>query len=285
MNKVVDLHTHSTASDGLYHPYDLVKYAKEKGLAAIAVTDHDVVGGVSEAIEQGEKMGVEVIPGVEISTRYEDAEIHMLGLFIDPTDSNLLQTLMNQRNVRAERNKMVIRLLNELGIPITLEEVQAKRKDETKDLNVGRPHIAEVLVEKGFAISVTEAFDLYLGKGKMAYASPERISPIDAIEVIHQAGGVAVIAHPGIYHQDEILPKLIEAGLDGIEYSHPDHSEEDRKRYLRFAEEHDLIYTAGSDFHGSREEGMYHADLGTCTVPYEQVIKLKEKQKKYARSL
>lgn len=278
MERYADLHTHSTASDGLFSPKEIVVYAKEKGLSAVAITDHDAIGGYHEAAETGKELGIEVVPGVEISTLYDGTEIHMLGLWIDPNYPDLQKQLERQRNIRAERNKMVIKLLNQLGIQISLDEVLKKGEVQGKEVNVGRPHIAEVLVDKGFAVSVDEAFDLYLARGKMAYATPDRISPFDAIELIHEAGGVAVVAHPGIYDRDELLSKLIEAGLDGIEYHHPDHKEEEVEKYLTFAKEHHLLISAGSDFHGARQNIMYHADLGTCTVSKEQFEALKARK-------
>lgn len=281
MNRYADLHTHSTASDGLFTPKKLVTYAKEKELSAIAITDHDAVGGYYQAVETGKELGIEVVPGVEISTLYDGTEIHMLGLWIDPSHQALIKQLKEQRNLRAERNKMVIKLLNQLGIPISLEEVLKKGEDQGKEINVGRPHIAEVLVDKGFAVSVDEAFELYLARGKMAYATPDRISPFDAIQLIHEAGGVAIVAHPGIYDRDELLPKLVSAGLDGIEYHHPDHREEEVEKYLAFAKEHQILISAGSDFHGGRQDIMYHADLGTCTVTQEQFEALKAKRSAY----
>ena len=150
-----------------------------------------------------------------------------------------------------------------------------KRKKDKR--NVGRPHIAEVLIAKGIVQSMDEAFDQYLGKEGIAYVNPDRISTIEAVKLIKSGRGVAVIAHPGLYQKDDVIPLLVQEGLDGIEVDHPDHTKEDRARYLKMAEEYDLIATAGSDFHGERNGSMHHADLGTCTVPYQQVNKLKER--------
>lgn len=275
MNRV-DLHSHTTASDGLLSPTEVVRLARQKGLAAVAITDHDIVSGIDEAIVEGKNLGVEVIPGVELSTLWNGKEIHMLGLFIDYQDQELLKRLEKQRGVRHRRNQMMIQKLNQLGIPITLEEVEAKKRGDSTKRNVGRPHIAEVLIEKGIVRDMNEAFDQYLGHGGKAYVTPERITPFDAIKWIHQSKGVAVIAHPGLYEQDDLIPLLVRNGLDGIEVDHPDHTEEDRKRYQKMAEEYDLVATAGSDFHGERHGSMYHAPLGTCTVSYEPVLRLKQ---------
>lgn len=280
MGIIADLHVHTTASDGLYTPEKLVQYAKQKGLSAIAITDHDSISGIKEAIDAGKAIGVEIIPGVELSTLWQGKEIHVLGYFLNPDAPRIEETLEKQRNVRKLRNQMMIEKLNELGIEITLKEVEARKKDQRKDANVGRPHIAEVLVEKGIVKTINEAFDKYLGPNGLAYITPPRISPMEAVEYIHQWNGIAVLAHPGIYQRDELIPLLVEAGLDGIEYSHPDHTPEDCGKYMEIAEKYNLLLTAGSDFHGEREGGtMYHADLGTCGVTKEQLERLRQARK------
>lgn len=274
--KKADLHAHTTVSDGLFSPAGLVRLAKEVGLAAVAVTDHDTVFGVEEAQEEGKKLGIEVVPGVEMSTLWQGKEIHMLGYFINHQDPELLKRLEELRDVRKKRNRMMIEKLNQLGIAITLEEVVEKKRRKNPDVNVGRPHIAEVLIDKGVVRSMDEAFDQYLGRDGKAYVTPDRITPQEAIQIIHASGGVAVIAHPGLYEQDDLIPQLVAAGLDGIEVNHPDHREEDKKRYQAMVEQYDLIHTAGSDFHGERNGSMYHAQLGTCTVQIEQVETLRQ---------
>jgi predicted metal-dependent phosphoesterase TrpH len=271
----VDFHSHTTASDGLLKPLEVVKLAKEVGLSAVGITDHDTVAGVEEALAVGEKLGIIVVPGVEISTLWHGKEIHMLGLFVDHRNTLLLKKLEEQRNVRKLRNRMMIEKLNELGIDITLEEVEAKKRGKGPDMNVGRPHIAEVLIDKGIVHTMDEAFDQYLGRDGKAYVTPERISPTDAIELIHTSGGVAVIAHPGLYEQDDLIPLLVEKGLDGIEVNHPDHTEAAKEKYVAMAKRYNLIATAGSDFHGERNGSMYHAMLGTCTTDVSVVDSLR----------
>lgn len=272
--KRADLHVHTTYSDGKMTPAQVIDYARKKGLQAIAITDHDIVHAVEEAEQLGKKNQIEIVPGVEMSTIWENQEIHMLGYFIDIRDPALLRALEQQRKVRHLRNLMMIEKLQELGISISLEDVMKRKKDKR---NVGRPHIAEVLIAKGIVQSMDEAFDQYLGKEGIAYVNPDRISTIEAVKLIKSGRGVAVIAHPGLYQKDDVIPLLVQEGLDGIEVDHPDHTKEDRARYLKMAEEYDLIATAGSDFHGERNGSMHHADLGTCTVPYQQVNKLKER--------
>ncbi|GBF11114.1 PHP domain-containing protein [Tepidibacillus infernus] len=268
-----DLHSHSTASDGLNAPADNVKLAKEAGLAALGVTDHDSVSGIDEAIEMAEKIGIEVVPGIEMSTVEKGQDIHVLGYFIRYQDKEFLNTLDELQKARDKRNEMIIVKLNELGIQITLDEV--KKKIRREGANVGRPHIAEVLIEKKVVDTMEEAFDLYLGKKGKAYVNPIRISPEEGIDIIKKAGGVPVLAHPGLYDDDEMVVRLIKYGLKGIEAFHPDHDEEAEKRYQEMGETYGIIVTAGSDFHGSRNGEMFHAPIGTKMVPYQVVERLK----------
>lgn len=270
----VDLHVHTTHSDGVLTPTEVVKLAEEKGLAAIAVTDHDILSGIAEAKQAAQTSTIEIVPGIEISTLWKDTEIHLLGYLIDADNKELTATLRNQRNVRDVRNKQMIARLASLGIPITEQEVAARKQDP--DTNIGRPHIAEVLIAKGIVSSLTEAFDKYLGKTGVAYVTPERISPMEAIRIVRVSGGVPVLAHPGLYQRDELIPLLVEAGIRGIEVDHPDHTDADREKYAQMAKGFGLLATAGSDFHGKRNGQMHHADLGTCTISYDQVIKLRE---------
>ena len=270
-----DLHTHTKASDGRHTPAELVKMAKEKGLEAVAVTDHDTVAGIQEALEAGRQVGMVVLPGVEISTLHEGVEIHVLGYAVDYEDPDFLRRLQELRNVRDLRNQMIVERLKQLGIDITLEEVYAKQQQ--KGGNVGRPHIAAVLVEKGIVTSVNEAFEEYLGSGKKAYVVPPRISPFEALKLIHEAGGVCVLAHPGLYKKDELLPQMIAQGLDGIEVYHPDHSSSDEDRYRQMAEKHGLLMTGGSDFHGVRDGEAYHGHLGSKGVDAGVIGQIREK--------
>jgi 3',5'-nucleoside bisphosphate phosphatase len=271
--KQCDLHTHTTASDGTYSPVDNIRRAVEKGLGAIAITDHDTVNGIEEAmVEANNYPGFTVIPGVEISTLYQGQDIHVLGYFVDYKDENFLKALSSLTSVRDKRNKMILQNLNNLGIPLEESELEAKRHGKG---NVGRGHIAEILMEKGIVKSLPEAFEKYLGKGKAAYASTERISPIEAIQLIKQAKGVPVLAHPGIYEADELIPILSENGLVGLEYSHPDHTEEQVVFYEGLADEYSLIKTAGSDFHGFRNGEVFHGDIGSCSVPISTLNELR----------
>ncbi|WP_218090483.1 PHP domain-containing protein [Paenibacillus solanacearum] len=274
----VDLHSHTTASDGTQPPADNVKLAAAAGLAAVAITDHDTVAGLAEAIEAGKEYGIEVVPGVEISTVHAGQDIHVLGYFIDWKDETFLSRLAELRRVRDRRNDMIIERLQALGLEVTMDDVMAslmasKKAEET----VGRPHIADALVRKGYVANMAEAFERYLAKGAAAYINPPRIEPITAIQWILEAGGAPVLAHPGLYDQDDIIPQLKEAGLVGLEAYHSDHTPEQETHYTALAESLGLTITAGSDFHGERGGVVFHAPLGArridasvCKRLYEQ---------------
>ncbi|MGE5704854.1 MAG: PHP domain-containing protein [Clostridia bacterium] len=274
MNKRADLHTHTIASDGTCSPEENVRIAKEQGIEILAITDHDTVAGVAEAVEAGANQGVEVVPGVEISSFANGQDIHVLGYFVPYQSEEFQTTLAHLREARSERNKLIVEKLQELGIDISLADIYARKQGTEK--NVGRPHIAEELVRLGVVESIGEAFDKYLGKDGAAYATPKRFSPQEAIKLIRSVGGVAVLAHPGIYGDDELVEELIVFGLDGIEVWHPDHDEAAVTRYRKLAEEYGLIMTGGSDFHGWRGEEPFHAMLGSSTTVDTAVAKLQK---------
>ncbi|CAM3720684.1 PHP domain-containing protein [Cohnella lubricantis] len=276
MNKA-DLHTHTTASDGLHRPEENVRMAKEAGLAAIAITDHDTTAGIQEAQKAGHALGVEVVPGVEISTSYEGQEVHVLGYYIDPADSQLTSRLHSQRSVRERRNESILERLNGLGIPITMAMVEeAAGRQPGKDETIGRPHIAEAMVRLGTVASVQEAFDRYLAEGKPGYVNPpERISPVEAFRWIHEAGGTAIVAHPGLYGNDALAEKLLLNGADGLEAYHSDHGPEAEAFFREIAERHGKFVTGGSDFHGARKGKLYHGAIGNRTVDASMLAQLR----------
>lgn len=273
-----DLHSHTTASDGTFTVRQLIERAKAKGLAALGITDHDTVAALAEALEEGKRQHIEIVPGVEISSVHEGKDVHVLGYYIDIQDQVFLERLEELREVRGRRNKIIIARLNELGIDITLEEVEERKKEKAG--NIGRPHMAELLMEKGVVSSMKEAFDKYLGSTGAAYVNPPRISPQEAIDIIQAAGGVAVLAHPGLYKNPKLVKSLIEHGLQGIEVYHPDNGEDDMRLYGALADEHNLVKTAGSDFHGTRNDEIFHADLGARTITMDTVCRLRELSKK-----
>ncbi|CAG7622784.1 PHP domain-containing protein [Paenibacillus allorhizosphaerae] len=262
-----DLHSHTTASDGTQPPADNVKLAAAAGLSAVAITDHDTVAGLEEAIKAGREYGIKVVPGVEISTVYAGQDIHVLGYFIDWKDETFLSRLAELRRVRDRRNEMIIDKLQELGLDVTMDDViaslQASKKAEE---TVGRPHIADALVRKGYVANMAEAFDRYLAKGAAAYVNPPRIEPATAVKWIIDAGGTPVLAHPGLYDQDDVIPKLKQAGLAGLEAYHSDHTPEQEVHYAALAESLGLTITAGSDFHGERGGVVFHAPLGARRI-------------------
>ncbi|MEC4674490.1 MAG: PHP domain-containing protein [Nitrospirota bacterium] len=248
----IDLHLHSTFSDGSLSPTDVITLGHTAGLRALAVTDHDTIDGLSEALEVGARLGIEVIPGIEISARFEGREAHILGYFIDWTDATLLERLEQQRASRHHRNPLVVEKLNQLGLDLTYEEVIATAGSDS----VGRPHIAQALVHKGHVRSVQEAFDRYLKDGGSAYVP--RVLP-DACEVIRwirEASGVPVLAHPQ-WVKPQHLPlatvcrSLKDAGLVGIEVFYSTHTKRQISEFLEISRTLDLLITGGSDFHGS----------------------------------
>ena len=243
-NMKLDLHTHSTASDGQYSPAEMVQKAKDAELELYALTDHDTVAGQKEVIAKAKELGVHYIPGIEISTQ-EGEEIHILGLFIDPDNKILLEKCQIFEEDRRNRGKKIVAFLQEKGIDISLEEVQKIAGNGS----LGRPHFAEFLLEQGYVNSKKEAFTRYLNTQEF-HRKAERIkpSPVEAIELIHQAGGKAVLAHPGLLKmgkqwQEELTTKLATAELDGIECFYQKHTFMQIKFYLKLAKEHHLAIT------------------------------------------
>lgn len=278
-NRRVDLHVHTTASDGMYRPAEIVRRAVEAGLAAIAVTDHDTVGGVDEALEAGRNMGLEVLTGTEISAEFPSGTMHILGYGFDPHDAGLRDALEQYRRNRDERNPQILAKLAELGVPISYEAVRAKAGGES----VGRPHIAQTLVEAGHVTSVDEAFRLYLARGCPAYVNRRRAAPEEAIRMIHQAGGLAVLAHASqlkrtMQEVRRITAELADAGLDGIEVYHPDHSADDMRALGVLARQLNLVVTGGTDYHGHvREDVRLGVGRGNLNVGYESVLAIRER--------
>lgn len=267
MNNRADLHTHTTASDGKNRPSVNVRMAAEIGLGAIAITDHDTVAGIPEALEAAKEAGILVVPGVEISTAAKGKDIHILGYGIDYRDERFIERLLTLRDTRNNRNDMIVARLNELGMTITIDEVAAEaNRNRRGDGTVGRPHFAQVLIDKGYVSDLREAFDRYLGEGKAAYVVPPRIQPLTAVEWIHEAGGTAIVAHPGLYGEDELVASLLDGGADGLEAYHSDHDEAEERKYAKLAADRGKLITGGSDYHGSREGVVFHGPIGNRTV-------------------
>jgi predicted metal-dependent phosphoesterase TrpH len=257
----VDLHTHSTASDGTLSPERVIETAQRCGLAALALTDHDTINGVPAARAAGERLGIRVIAGCELSAFQDENEIHLLALHLTHLDA-LQEHLTRLRAQRQTRAAKIVEKLNQMGIPILLDEVLKQSNGGA----VGRPHVARALIARGAVHDFKEAFVRYLGGGGSAFVPKERLSIEDAIAIAHEAGGLAVWAHPGEGGRRERLEALIAAGLDGVEIKHPSHSAEDVKRLQALADFFGLLPSGGSDWHGASEGPRR---LGIMNVPLE----------------
>lgn len=275
----VDLHCHTTSSDGLFTPRELIKAASELGLKAVGITDHDTISGWSEALDAGEKYGVEILRGVELNTEWQGIEVHILGYEIAPESRQFQLKLQELREGRSERILKILGRLHDLNIKITAEEIKAVAHGES----VGRPHVAQVLIHRGYVNTIKEAFDTYIGTGAPAYVPRLKLTPEEGIKLIRTAGGVAVLAHPGIHQLGNLISPWIEAGLQGIEVSHSEHTPEDERRYRALAKRHHLITTGGSDFHG--EERKPGVKLGGWGVPYEVVEQIRELANRIAQNV
>ena len=257
---MIDLHTHSSASDGVLSPTELVHYARNAEIEVLALTDHDTLSGLAEALDEAEKVGLPFIPGVEISAEYSPGTMHVLGYFIDPAGSGLEDSLIWLREGRDARNLVILRKLSELGLPLDYDEVASLAKGES----MGRPHIARAMVSHGYAASFEDAFERFLGKGAPAYAERPRMTPDASITHIRRAGGLPVLAHPqtlglGDGQLADLVRELKLYGLAGIEVYYYEHSTRETKLYETLARENGLLMTGGSDFHGP---GMLGSELG-----------------------
>jgi len=274
----VDLHIHTTASDGVMSPSEIVRYAKAKGLQAIAITDHDTIEGLEEGLLEGERIDFEVIPGIEISAEHCPGSMHLLGFFLDIHHPLLNERLGYLQKARAERNPKIVDRLNRLGIELTYEEVLKASGGG----QVGRPHFAQVLLEKNYVRSFQEAFERFLKKGAPAYVDKFRFKAKEAIHFINEAKGVAVLAHPntlnmnGYSELENLILRLTEEGLRGIEVYYPEHSVLEVAQYKTLAERYGLLMTGGTDYHGIEKNGLdIGVGRGDMRLPYSIVEGLK----------
>jgi len=274
----VDLHLHTTASDGVMSPSEIVRYAKAKGLQAIAITDHDTIDGLEEGLLEGNRIGFEVIPGIEVSAEHSPGSMHLLGYFFDIHHPLLNERLRCLQKARAERNPKIVGKLNHLGIDVTYEEVVKVSGGG----QVGRPHFAQLLFEKGYVNSIQEAFERFLKKGASAYVDKFRFTAKEAIHFINEANGLAVIAHPntlgrkGVSELENLLLRLIGDGLKGIEVYYPEHSSLEVAQYKVLAERYGLLMTGGTDYHGiEKNELDIGVGRGGMKLPYHIVEALK----------
>lgn len=277
MNEV-DLHTHTTASDGVLSPAQLVARAAHLALKVLAITDHDTTDGVTEAAEAAREAGIELIPGVEINTDIPGNEVHVLGYYVDVARQTFVEELARLREGRLGRARRMVEVLGKMGVPISMQRVLQLAGEGS----VGRPHVAQALIEAGYVMSFNEAFDRYIGRNGPAYVPRMKFSPAEACALIRSAGGVPVLAHPvyfgpgGVikapFDLDMMLPDLLAAGLLGIEVYYPGYDATTTEYLMNIARRHGLLLSGGSDFHGIQVE---HADLGGVYVPMKVVRRLR----------
>ncbi len=270
--KWIDLHIHTTASDGLFSPEKVVEIAKESGLSAISITDHDAIDGFVEAKEKAEELGIELIPGVELSVVHKGEDFHLLAYLVDYENPEFLKKINSFREERSVRGEKMVEKLNELGIDLRIDTVKAIAGNGA----VGRPHLADALVKEEFVHTYDEAFARYLGYHAPAYVPKKYLTPKEAIDLIHLVRGVVVFAHPGTSRSEHAIYDFLEMGLDGIEAYHSQHDRHMTTHYINLAKKFGLIYTGGSGCHGRRKGKVM---IGTVKVPYrclEMLKKVKE---------
>ncbi len=256
----IDLHVHTYYSDGMLSPEEVVTAAKKAGLKAVGIVDHDTVNGLDEAEKEGEKQNLIIVPGTELSSQYKGMDIHILGYYFDRDNKDIkdyLEKFQHERFIRAEK---MVSNLNKIGVKISIDDVIDKAKGE----NIGRPHIADVLLEKGYVETFQEAFYRYIGYGSDSYVEKFKITPHDAIRLISRANGLSFLAHPGPSISDNMIMEFAKAGLDGIEIVHPRHSESRTAHLQKLARKMDLLVCGGSDCHGRNGE----ITIGQYTIPY-----------------
>jgi predicted metal-dependent phosphoesterase TrpH len=260
-----DLHAHTTHSDGALTPYELVNKAKQAGLTTLSITDHDNVGALDEAMEWGKSVGVEVVPGLELSVSVGEKDVHILAYFFDHKDQTLLEYLSFFRRERLKRAERIVEKLNKINVPIKMEAVL----EQAGIGSVGRPHIANALLDGGMIESYHEAFEKYIGTGGPAFEKKYQVNPEEALRLINGAGGLSFLAHPGKYTTELELSQLIKLGLDGIEVVHPSHDEKLQEYYRGLVNHYFLLESGGSDFHGGKKSDNH--TFGIFTVPMHVV--------------
>lgn len=265
----IDLHIHTIYSDGTWTPQEVVSRAKKLNLAAISITDHDSVAGLEEAIARGKKLGIEVVPGIEMSTDVGEDEIHILGYYLNWKEKEFLAQLEKFQAARAERNRKLIKKLKELGMEINHGELKGLSGRGV----ISRLHIARLMVRKGYVSSIGNAFERWLNPGKPAYVKKMNVSPFQIIELILKTGGVPVFAHPFLSKRDDLIPRLVKAGLKGIEVYHSAHDSRVTQYYQKVAQKYHLLITGGSDCHGEAKDKVL---MGKVKVPVSVLRVLKK---------
>jgi predicted metal-dependent phosphoesterase TrpH len=270
---MIDLHSHTTASDGEYAPEDQVALAASLGVTVLAVTDHDTVGGIAACQRAAARLGVRLVPGIEISTFLNRREVHILGHFVDPTEVNLASLDRRMKLEREQRMLQMVEKVKALGFPVTMQMV----RDLAGDVSLTRPHLARVLTELGYCSSPKDAFNRFLGDGKPAYVPKEELAPKDAIALIRGAGGTATVAHPGQTRIEKFeLAEMAKDGLAGLEVVHSDHPPSQREKLAAWADELDLVKTAGSDYHGPTVSPG--RAFGTVSMSAEEFARLESRR-------
>lgn len=264
-----DLHLHTLFSDGTFTPEELAQRGAQVGLAAMALTDHDTVEGCPRMAQACQSLGVEFIPGTELTAEFEGHEVHLLGFFLDVQHPRLLAEIKKFQSVRQERIREMAARLNKMGIPLRAESVFELANCRSP----GRPHVARALAQEGFCASMDEAFERFLKKGRPAWVPKYKISALEAMDLLHQAGGLAVVAHPGLNHCDQIIPRLAELGLDGLECFHSKQTSTQSEYYLALAKRLGLAVTGGSDCHGMSKGKPL---IGGVRLPAIYLEKLKQ---------
>ena len=275
----VDLHCHSTASDGEYPPADVARRAQAAGLAAIALTDHDTTGGVPEATRAGEALGLRIVSGCEFSVKAPWGELHLLGYFLPPGHAGLEQFLAGTRAARQRRAEQIVGHLRRLGITIELVDVARAANGGA----MGRPHVARALVQRGASVDMNDAFARYLGRGRPAYVEKPLPTLQQVADLVHAVGGIAVAAHLGDHGTEGQIRQFQEPGLDGLEVRHPSHSPGAERRLTGIAQRLGLAISGGSDWHGDMELGDSHAPLGGLDIPLDWLEKLEERRATMSR--
>ncbi len=268
----IDLHIHTTASDSLLTPEEVVEIAKKLGLWAISITDHDAIDGYLSAKKRAEDLGIELIPAVELSVTYKGEDFHLLGYLIECENPEFLKKINSFQQERRDRGEKMVEKLNEMGIDLSMDTV----RKIVGEGSVGRPHLADALLKEEFVHTYEEAFARYLGYHAPAYVPKKFLTPQEGIDLIHLVRGVAVLAHPGTCRSQQAIYDFLSLGLDGIEAYHPKHNREMVQHYINLAKKLGLIYTGGSDCHGKRGGKIL---IGTVKVPYrclEMLRKVKE---------
>lgn len=265
---IFDMHTHTTYSDGLINPRELVDLGVKSGLDGIALTDHDEVRGIKEAIEQSRKYpNFHIIPGIEFGCNMNNEEVHILGYFIDYENKDLLDILNKLHESRYTRAHLILLKLKKLGIDIHMEDI-LKHSDKE---NLGRPHIGRAMIDKGYVDNLEEAFEKYLDRGKPAYVERYQLTIEDTIELISRLNGISILAHPGLLNDREIIDYCIGKGIMGLEVYHSKHNRSNEEEYIKIAQAKNLIITGGSDFHGDR--GV----LGNPSVDIDYIPEIKRR--------